>query len=140
MSIDMTWEVLPPGVHNAAVHEVDFKFGTNVSIVLTYRVPHGGEDYFVSEWLTVDAPKTSTAYNSTAEGKGRIKQLYEVYGIPLPKKLEPAEIISALVGKTYRLTVSTRVVNGLRAPKVSGVLSKADKPVPPLKTGFPADD
>jgi len=129
MSIDLSWDALPPGTHNGVIHEVDFRFGATVSIVLTYRVPFAGADYFVNEWLTIDAPRTSATYNTSAEGKGRLKQLYETHRLPLPTKLKPAEIIAALTGKEFRLSVSTRRVNGLAVPKVAAILGKADKPV-----------
>jgi hypothetical protein len=139
MPLDLTWDVLPPGVHNGVITEVDFKFGSTIGIVITYRVPHNGADYFVSEWLTLDAQKNSPSYNETAQGKGRLKQLYDAHRVPLPKALEPAEIINKLVGKTYRLLVSTKRVNGLAAPKVTGILGPADKPVPPKAADFPDD-
>jgi hypothetical protein len=139
MPLDLTWDVLPPGVHDGVITEVDFKFGSTVGIVITYRAPHGGTDYFVSEWLTLDAPKNSPSYNETAQGKGRLKQLYDAHRVPLPKALEPAEIINKLVGKTYRLLVSTKRVNGLAAPKIVGILGPADKPVPPKAADFPDD-
>jgi hypothetical protein len=139
MPLDLTWDALPPGVHNGIIHEVDFRFGSTVSIVITYRAPHGGADYFVNEWLTLDAPKTSPSYNATAEGKGRLKQLYDAHRLPLPSKLEPAEIRDKLTGKEFRLSVSTRRVNDLAVPKITGILGKSDKPVPPQSTGFSDD-
>ena len=57
MPIDLSWDALPPGVHDGVITEVDFKFGSTVSIVIAYRAPHGGADYFVSEWLTLEAPR-----------------------------------------------------------------------------------
>jgi hypothetical protein len=131
MSIDLSWDALPPGIHNGAIREIDFKFGATVSIVLTYRVPYAGTDYFVNEWLTIDAPRTSATYNASAEGKGRLKQLYEAHRLPLPTKLKPVEIIATLTGKEFRFSVSTRQVNGLAVPKVTAILGKADKPVRP---------
>jgi hypothetical protein len=140
MSIDLSWDALPPGIHNGAIHEIDFKFGATVSIVITYRVPHAGVDYFVSEWLTIDAPRTSGTYNATAEGKGRLKQLCEAHRLPLPTKLKPAEIIATLTGKEFRLGVSTRQVNGLPVPKVAAILGKANKPVRPQSTDLPDEE
>jgi hypothetical protein len=137
MPIDLSWDVLPPGIHNGEIHEVDFKFGSTVSIVITYRVHYDGADYYVDEWLTLDAPKNSPAYNRTAEGKGRLRQLYVAHQLQLPSKLEPANIKAHLEGQQYRLIVATKRVNDLATPKVGGVLGKADKPVPPLASAFP---
>jgi hypothetical protein len=51
MPIDLEWDALPPGVYDAVVHEVDFKFGSAIGIVIDYKVPQHGRDYHVSEWL-----------------------------------------------------------------------------------------
>ena len=86
----------------------------------------------MSEWLTLDAPKNSPSYNETAQGKGRLKQLYEAHRLPLPKALEPVEIIDKLAGEHFA-SWSRPEGDGLAAPKVAGILGPADKPVPPRR-------
>jgi hypothetical protein len=126
--IDLDWDVLPPGVYDAAIHEVDFKFGSTIDIVIDYRVPHGGLDYHVSEWLTLDAPRNSPLYNATAQGKGRIRQILDAYEEKLRAKLEPTEIVAALKGKVLRVAITHRMINDLPVPKITGVLGKSELP------------
>ena len=57
MSIDLSWKALPPGLYDAAVDKFEFRFGADISIVITYRVPHEDAEYFLDDWLTLDAPK-----------------------------------------------------------------------------------
>jgi hypothetical protein len=125
MSIDLEWDALPPGVYDAVVHEVDFKFSSAVGIVIDYKIPQHGRDYYVGEWLTLDAPKDSPVYNETAQGKGRIRQILAAYGEKPPTKLEPAEIIAALTGKSLRIAIIHKWINGLPVPKVASILGKA---------------
>jgi hypothetical protein len=125
MSIGLEWDALPPGVYDAVVHEVDFKFASAVGIVIDYRIPQHGRDYYVGEWLTLDAPKDSPLYNETAQGKGRIGQILAAYGEKTPTKLEPAEIIAALTGKALRIAIIHKWINGLPVPKVASILGKA---------------
>ena len=130
MSIDLSWDVLPPGVYEAVVHEVEFKFGSTVGIVIDYLIRHDGRDYHVGEWLTLDAPQDSPQYNDTAQGKGRIRQILAAYDEKPPAKLEPAEIIAALSGKALRIGITHKMTNGLPVPKVAGILGKAEPPTP----------
>ena len=125
MPIDLEWDAIPAGVYDAVVHEVDFKFGSTVGIVINYRIRHDGRDYHVGEWLTLDAPQDSPLYNETAQGKGRIRQILAAYGEKPPTKLEPAEIIAALTGKALRIAIIHKWINGLPVPKVAGILGKA---------------
>jgi hypothetical protein len=130
MPIDLEWDALPPGVYDAVVHEVDFKFASAVGIVIDYRIPQHGRDYYVGEWLTLDAPKDSPMYNETAQGKGRIGQILAAYGEKPPTKLEPAEIIAALTGKALSIGIIHKWINGLPVPKVASILGKAELPPP----------
>jgi hypothetical protein len=130
MSIDLSWDVLPPGVYDAVVHEVDFKFGSTVGIVIDYRIRHNGRDYHVGEWLTLDAPQDSPLYNDTAQGKGRILQILTAHGEKPPTKPKQTEIIAALTGKALRIGITHKMTNGLPVPKVAGILGKAVLPTP----------
>ena len=128
MAIDLSWDVLPPGVYDAVVGKVDFRFGANLSIVITYRVLHEGEEYFLDDWLTLDAPKTSSSYQRTAEGKGRVKQILSAYDQQMPDKIEPAALVAALEGKAVRIAVTHKTMNELPVPKVSRILGKPEAP------------
>lgn len=130
MPIDLEWDALPPGVYDAVVHEVDFKFGAAVGIVIDYRIPQHGRDYYVREWPTLDAPKDSPLYNETAQGKGRIGQILAAYGEKPPAKPKPAEIIPALTGRALRIAIIHKWINGLPVPKVASILAKAKSPTP----------
>jgi hypothetical protein len=125
MPFDLEWDALPPGVYDAVVHEVDFKFGSAVGIVIDYKIPQHGRDFYVGEWLTLDAPTDSPLYNETAQGKRRIRQILAAYGEKPPTKLEPAEIIAALTGKALRIAIIHKWINGLPVPKVASILGKA---------------
>jgi hypothetical protein len=128
MPIDLTWHVLPPGVYDAVVDEVDFRFGANLSLVITYRTAHRDQEYCVEEWLTLDAPKSSSSYQRTAEGKGRVKQILSAYDEQMPDKIEPRELIAALEGKAVRIAVTHKITNDLPVPKVSRILGKPEAP------------
>jgi hypothetical protein len=128
MSIDLSWKALPPGVYDAAVDKVEFRFGADISIVITYRVPHEDAEYFLDDWLTLDAPKTSSSYQRTAEGKGRVKQILSAYDEQMPDKIEPRELIAALEGKAVRIAVTHKITNDLPVPKVSRILGKPGAP------------
>jgi hypothetical protein len=125
MSIDLTWEALPEGEYDAVIRNVEFKFGASLSIVIVWRALHEGQEYFVDEWLTLDAPKTSPNYQRSAEGKGRIMQILSAYGEEMPSKIEPNELVETLEGKALRIVISHRRINGLPAPKVAKVKGKA---------------
>jgi hypothetical protein len=128
MSIDLSWDPLPPGVYDAVVDKVSFPYSANVSIIITYYVPHEGKEYFLDDWLTLDAPKTSSSYQRTAEGKGRVKQILSAYDEQMPDKIEPRELIAALEGKAVRIAVTHKITNDLPVPKVSRILGKPEAP------------
>ena len=130
MSINLEWDAIPAGVYDAVIHEVDFRFGSTVGIVIDYRIRHTERDYHVGEWLTLDAPKNSPLYNDTAQGKGRIRQILAAYGEKLPAKPTPAEIITALTDKALRIEITHKMTNGLPVPKVAGILGKAELSTP----------
>jgi hypothetical protein len=129
MPIDLEWEPLPEGEYDAVVHEIEFKFGASLSIVIIWRALHEGHEYFVEDWLTLDAPKPSPSYHRTVQGKGRIKQILAAYNERMPVKIEPDELVAALVGKSLRIVVTHKMVNDLRAAKVSNILGKAEIPL-----------
>jgi hypothetical protein len=129
MPIDLEWKALPEGEYDAVVHEIEFKFGASLSIVIIWLVLHGGHEYLVDDWLTLDAPKTSPSYHRTAQGKGRIMQILAAYGEKMPAKIEPDQLKAALVGKALRIVVTHKMMNGLPVPRVSGILGKAELPV-----------
>jgi hypothetical protein len=128
MSIDLSWDVLPAGVYDAVVDELEFRFGANISIVITYGTTHKGQEYHVEEWLTLEAPKTSSSYQRTAEGKGRIKQILSAYDEKMPDKIEPAQLVAALEGKAVRIAVTHKKKNELPVPNVSRILGKPEAP------------
>ena len=90
--------------------------------------PHKGQEYCVEEWLTLDAPKSSSSYQRTAEGKGRVKQILSAYDEQMPDKIEPRELIAALEGKAVRIAVTHKITNDLPVPKVSRILGKPQAP------------
>jgi hypothetical protein len=107
MPINLEWKALPEGEYDAVVHEIEFKFGASVSIVITWRALHEGHEYFIDDWLTLDAPKASPSYyHRTAQGKGRIMQILAAYGEKTPAKIEHDELVGALVGKALRIVVT----------------------------------
>jgi hypothetical protein len=128
MPIDLSWNALPPGVYDAHVDKVDFRFGASLSLVITYWVPHEGEEHFLDDWLTLDAPKSSPSYQRTAEGKGRVKQILSAYDEQMPDKIEPRELIAALEGRAVRIAVTHKITNDLPVPKVSRILGKPQAP------------
>jgi hypothetical protein len=128
MPIDLSWRVLPPGVYDAIVDKVDFRFSASLSLIITYRVLHEGEEHFLDDWLTLDAPKNSPSYQRTAEGKGRVKQILSAYDEQMPDKIEPRELIAALEGKAVRIAVTHKITNDLPVPKVSRILGKPQVP------------
>jgi hypothetical protein len=125
MSIDLRWEALPEGEYDAIVHKVEFKFGASLSIVVVWRATHEGQEYFVDDWLTLDAPKTSSNYQRSAEGKGRIRQILSAYDEKMPSEMEPDQLVAALEGKALRIVISHRNINGLPVPKVAGIKGRA---------------
>jgi len=129
MSIDLEWEALPEGKYDAAIHEVEFRFGASTSMVIIWRALYRGREYFVDDWVTLDAPKTSSSYQRTAQGKGRIKQILAAYNEKMPVKIEPDDLVATLVGKSLRIVVTHKMVNGLSVPKVSNILGKAETPL-----------
>jgi hypothetical protein len=116
-------------IRRAVVHEIEFKFGASLSIVIVWRALHEGQEYFVDDWLTLNAPKTSPSYHRTVQGKGRIMQILAAYGEKMPAKIEPEELVAALVGKSLRIVVTHKMMNGLPVPRLSGVLGKAELPL-----------
>jgi hypothetical protein len=129
MPINLEWKALPEGEYAAVFHEIEFKFAASVSIVIVWRALHEGHEYFIDDWLTLDAPKTSPSYHRTAQGKGRIMQILAAYGEKMPAKIEPEELVGRLVGKALRIVVTHKMVNGLPVPRVSGIQGKAEFPV-----------
>jgi hypothetical protein len=129
MSIDLEWKPLPKGQYDAIIHELEYRFGVCVSMIIEWRVLHEGGEHFLDDWLVLDAPKTSSSYQRTAEGKGRIMQILGAYGEKIPAKIKPDELVGALVGKALRIVVTHKMVNGLSVPKVSGILGKAELPL-----------
>jgi hypothetical protein len=125
MPIDLEWKPLPKGQYDAIIHELEYRFGIILSIIIVWRVLHEGREYFLDDWLVLDAPKTSSSYQRTAEGKGRIMQILAAYGEKMPAKMEPDELDAALVGKALRIVVTHKIINDLPVPKVAGILGKA---------------
>ena len=100
----------------------------SLSLVITYCVPHKGEEHFLDDWLTLDAPKSSSSYQRTAEGKGRVKQILSAYDEQMPDNIEPRELIAALEGRAVRIAVIHKITNDLPVPKVSRILGKPQAP------------
>jgi hypothetical protein len=126
---ELEWQTLPPGIYDAVVGEPNYYFGETISIVIPYDVAlPGGEIYVVSEWLAMEAPKSSPAYVRTAEGQGRVAQILAIKGLSL-KDAKAAGGLNALPdllrGTAVRIAVRSKLKNGLSTPVVAGVIGPA---------------
>ena len=126
---ELDWQTLPPGIYDAVVGEVNYYFGETIGILIPYEVVlPGGEIYVVSEWLTMEAPKSSPAYVRTAEGKGRVSQILAIKGMSL-KDAKAAGGLNALPdllrGTALRIAIRSKLKNGLSTPVVAGVIGPA---------------
>ena len=126
---ELEWQTLPPGIYDAVVGEVNYSFGETIGILIPYEVVLPGDEiYVVTEWLTLEAPKSSPSYVRTAEGKGRVSQILAVKGMSL-KDAKAAGGLKALPdmlrGIALRITVRSKLKNGLSTPVVVGVIGPA---------------
>jgi hypothetical protein len=126
---ELEWQTLPPGIYDAVIGEVNYYFGEPISIQIPYEVMlPDGEIYVVSEWLTIEAQRSSPSYVRTAEGKGRVSQILAIKGLSL-KDAKAAGGLTALPdllrGTAVRITVRSKLKTGLSTPVVAGVIGPA---------------
>ena len=123
---ELDWEPLNPGIYDAEVVAVNYSFKDTISINVVYEVTKAdGSAYVLSEWLALEAPKTSPRYVQTAEGKGRLAQLLQLKGLSISdvKSAGGLEAIPGMViGIRPRVVVGNQERNGLMAPVIRGIM------------------
>jgi hypothetical protein len=131
MDFDLTHPSLPAGQYDARIEKLDLKRYSTILLCLGYRVPYQGRDYFVWEELPLDAPKSSPGYARTAEGKGRIHEIFVAFNERAPPKIFAPDLEDFLVGREVHIAIRAKQAGIFSVPVVTAVLGKARNPVPP---------
>ena len=69
MPIDMSWDALPPEFSQRNHRHSRLQFRLGCFLIIIYYIPHNGAEYFVREWLTVDAPETQPPSTTPPKAK-----------------------------------------------------------------------
>jgi hypothetical protein len=122
---DEAWEAsLPePGIHNAKVTSVRLIPKDEMTLLLlVYEiVGKHGEVHHIEEFLTVDAPGSSSRL---AQGKGRVKAILIASGRPI--SFDSVDRVPAsLIGCRVSVVVGRRIRDSLPVPVIESVQGPA---------------
>jgi hypothetical protein len=131
MDFDLTHPSPPAGRYDARIEGLELKRYTTVFLCLCYRIPYQGRDHYVWEELAIDAPRNSSAFARTAEGKSRIHEILTAFGEKPPTKIFAPDLEDVLVGREVHISVRSKQSGTFAVPVVTAVLGKARDSVPP---------
>jgi hypothetical protein len=127
--IELTHRMLSEARYDAVIEGIELRKGyIPVLLVITYRIPYGGEDFYVHEELAIDAPKNSPRYDRTYEGKRRVIEILASFGEKPPPTISEPDLEDALIGREVRISVRIKK-NGYGnypRPFVDAILGKAN--------------
>jgi hypothetical protein len=125
MTVDLTFQELPPGRYNGTVEKVRYSFNATTHIVITYKLDTpDSEVRRIDERLPIGAPSSSAVYFQTALGKGRVEDILRTKGLSLADAQAAGGIRALpgmLEGSPISVVTRNRRVAGFNCPVVDHI-------------------